>query len=139
MNSFKKRIIRNQDIKFDTLRVIGSDRTTLGVMSKKEALVLADSEDLDLILIVEKAEPPVARIVDLNKYIYEQQKNEKLTFLIKDEGLGFDYENLPDPTDPKNIEKPDGRGIYLMKHLSDSISFEDNGSSIELSFELSAN
>ena len=77
MNSFKKRIIRNQDIKFDTLRVIGSDRTTLGVMSKKEALVLADSEDLDLILIVEKAEPPVARIVDLNKYIYEQQKNEK--------------------------------------------------------------
>ncbi|MDG2369590.1 MAG: ATP-binding protein [Flavobacteriales bacterium] len=71
--------------------------------------------------------------------IHCQQKNEKLTFLIKDEGLGFDYENLPDPTDPKNIEKPDGRGIYLMKHLSDSISFEDNGSSIELSFELSAN
>lgn len=77
MNSFKKRIITNQDIKFDTLRVIGSDRTALGVMSKKEALVLANSEDLDLILIVEKAEPPVARIVDLNKYIYEQQKNEK--------------------------------------------------------------
>ena len=68
-----------------------------------------------------------------------KQINEKLTFLIKDEGLGFDYENLPDPTDPKNVEKPDGRGIYLMKHLSDEISFENNGSSIELSFELSAN
>jgi translation initiation factor IF-3 len=77
MNSFKKRIITNQDIKFDTLRVIGSDKTTLGVMSKEEALALANSEDLDLILIVEKAVPPVARIVDLNKYIYEQQKNEK--------------------------------------------------------------
>ena len=68
-----------------------------------------------------------------------KQINEKLTFLIKDEGVGFDYENLPDPTDPKNVEKPDGRGIYLMKHLSDEISFENNGSSIELSFELSAN
>ena len=68
-----------------------------------------------------------------------KQINEKLTFLIKDEGVGFDYENLPDPTDPKNVEKPNGRGIYLMKHLSDEISFENNGSSIELSFELSAN
>ena len=68
-----------------------------------------------------------------------KQINEKLTFLIKDEGVGFDYENLPDPTDPKNVEKPDGRGIYLMKHLSDEISFENNGSCIELSFELSAN
>ena len=68
-----------------------------------------------------------------------KQINEKLTFLIKDEGVGFDYENLPDPTDPKNVEKPDGRGIYLMKHLSDEISFENNGSSIELSFELSVN
>ena len=68
-----------------------------------------------------------------------QQKDERLTFFIKDEGIGFDYENLPDPTDPANLEKPDGRGIYLMKHLSDEISFEDNGSSIEMSFELSAN
>ena len=68
-----------------------------------------------------------------------KQLNKKLTFLIKDEGSGFDFENLPDPTDPKNLEKPDGRGIYLMKHLSDEISFENNGSSIELSFELSAN
>jgi serine/threonine-protein kinase RsbW len=68
-----------------------------------------------------------------------KQLNKKLTFLIKDEGSGFDFENLPDPTDPKNLEKPDGRGIYLMKHLSDEISFENNGSSIELSFEISAN
>ena len=68
-----------------------------------------------------------------------KQNNQKLTFLVKDEGVGFDYENLPDPTDPENIEKPDGRGIYLMKHLSDELSFENNGSCIEISFELSAN
>ena len=73
----KDRIVCNHQIKFDTLRVIGSDRTALGIMSKKEALALANSENLDLILIVEKAKPPVARIVELNKYRYEQQKNEK--------------------------------------------------------------
>ena len=73
----KNRIVYNHQIKFDTLRVVGSDKTALGIMSKKEALSLAESENLDLILVVEKAEPPVARIIDLNKYKYEQQKNEK--------------------------------------------------------------
>jgi len=73
----KSRIVYNHQIKFDTLRVVGSDKTALGIMSKKEAMTLAESENLDLILVVENAEPPVARIVDLNKYKYEQQKNEK--------------------------------------------------------------
>ena len=73
----KNRIVYNHQIKFDTLRVVGSDKTALGIMSKKEALSLAESENLDLILVVDKAEPPVARIIDLNKYKYEQQKNEK--------------------------------------------------------------
>lgn len=38
-------------------------------------------------------------------------KNE-LIFTIKDEGLGFDFSNLPDPTDPKNREKLNGRGVF---------------------------
>jgi serine/threonine-protein kinase RsbW len=67
------------------------------------------------------------------------QDEEKLTFVIKDEGPGFDFNNLPDPTDPKNIEKPDGRGVYLMKHLSDELTFEENGSTVELMFDLAAN
>lgn len=74
-----------------------------------------------------------------NTTIQCSQINEKLTFIIKDEGDGFDFDNLPDPTDPENIEKPDGRGIYLMRHLSDEITFEENGSSVELMFDLSAN
>ena len=74
-----------------------------------------------------------------NTTIQCNQDNEKLTFVISDEGSGFDFDNLPDPTDPQNIEKPDGRGIYLMKHLSDELTFEENGSSVELMFDLSAN
>ena len=40
-----------------------------------------------------------------------------LTFEIEDEGPGFDYNHLPDPTHPQNIEKPHGRGVFLMKNL----------------------
>lgn len=57
-----------------------------------------------------------------------------IKFTIKDEGHGFDYQNLPDPTSPENLEKPGGRGIFLMKHLSDEVDFKDDGRTVELSF-----
>ena len=61
--------------------------------------------------------------------------NDKLIkFKIEDEGNGFNYENLPDPTAPENIEKPGGRGIFLMKHLSDEVDFKEGGRVLELSF-----
>ena len=57
-----------------------------------------------------------------------------LKFRIQDEGIGFDHHNLPDPTSPENISKPSGRGIFLMRHLSDEVSFHDEGKTVELSF-----
>ena len=57
-----------------------------------------------------------------------------IKFKVEDEGKGFDYHNLPDPTAPENIEKPGGRGIFLMKHLSDEVDFKENGKIVELSF-----
>jgi len=60
--------------------------------------------------------------------------NNVINFKIKDEGIGFNFHNLPDPTSPKNIDKPSGRGIFLMKHLSDEVNFSNNGSIVELSF-----
>ena len=57
-----------------------------------------------------------------------------ITFLIEDEGLGFDFNNLKDPTSPENIDKIGGRGIFLMKHLSDEVHFRNNGKSVELIF-----
>jgi serine/threonine-protein kinase RsbW len=61
-----------------------------------------------------------------------------IKFVVKDEGSGFDYGNLPDPTSPENLEKPGGRGIFLMKHLSDEVEFKDAGRVVELSFYMNA-
>lgn len=63
--------------------------------------------------------------------------NNIINFKIKDEGIGFDFQNLPDPTSPENLDKPSGRGIFLMKHLSDEVNFSNNGSLVELSFYMS--
>ena len=60
-----------------------------------------------------------------------------IKFLISDEGIGFDYKNLPDPTSPENLDKPGGRGIFLMKNLCDEVSFSENGNTVELTFYLS--
>jgi serine/threonine-protein kinase RsbW len=61
-----------------------------------------------------------------------------IKFKIEDEGQGFDYHNLPDPTAPENLEKPGGRGIFLMKHLSDEVNFSENGRIVELSFYINS-
>lgn len=60
--------------------------------------------------------------------------NGNLKVAISDQGSGFDYESLPDPTDPENLEKLEGRGIFLMKSLSDKLSFHNSGSKVEMSF-----
>lgn len=59
-----------------------------------------------------------------------------IRFVIEDEGTGFDYRNLPDPTAPENLDKPEGRGIFLMKHLSDEVNFKEEGKKVELCFYL---
>jgi serine/threonine-protein kinase RsbW len=61
-----------------------------------------------------------------------------LKFVVKDEGPGFDHNELPDPTSPENLEKPGGRGIFLMKHLSDEVEFRENGKTVELSFYMNS-
>jgi serine/threonine-protein kinase RsbW len=57
-----------------------------------------------------------------------------LRFVIEDEGPGFDINELKDPTEPENIEKPGGRGIFLIKHLTDEVKFEEEGRKTILSF-----
>ena len=51
---------------------------------------------------------------------------------VTDEGTGFDYEDIPDPTTPESLLKPDGRGIFLMRKLLDEVSFNERGNSVTL-------
>lgn len=59
-----------------------------------------------------------------------------IEFSIKDEGEGFDFYNVPDPTLPGNMEKPNGRGVFLMNHLADEICYYDKGREVRLKFKI---
>ena len=63
-------------------------------------------------------------------------ENQTITFTVFDEGNGFDFNDLPDPTSPENLEKPQGRGIFLMNHLADEVNFIDNGNVVQLKFSI---
>lgn len=69
-------VIYNGRIKYDQVRVT-TDNNESSVMSKKEAMSLAQNEQKDLILINEKADPPVCKIMELNKFLYEQKQRKK--------------------------------------------------------------
>jgi serine/threonine-protein kinase RsbW len=73
---------------------------------------------------------------DSNKHILINfVENEKdFIFFIQDEGVGFDYHNLSDPTLTDNIRNESGRGIFFMKKYADEVIFQNNGSCVQLIF-----
>ncbi|MBJ24134.1 MAG: ATP-binding protein [Euryarchaeota archaeon] len=67
----------------------------------------------------------------------ELKKNKKsVRFVVEDEGFGFDHKNIPDPTNPTNIDKIKGRGVFLIKSLSDKAKFKDGGRTVDMLFKL---
>ena len=73
-----------------------------------------------------------AKNVDLSL----QFDDEQIRFVIQDEGNGFNFNDLPDPTAPENLERTGGRGIFLMRHLADEVNFKNDGQLVELTFYL---
>jgi serine/threonine-protein kinase RsbW len=73
---------------------------------------------------------------DLEVAISIQKTEKELSLIVSDQGPGFDYKNIPDPTAPENIEKISGRGVFLMEKLSDKIEFFNNGAKVKLSFNV---
>jgi serine/threonine-protein kinase RsbW len=63
-------------------------------------------------------------------------EDKSIKFIVEDEGNGFDFNNLPDPTAPENIEKPGGRGIFLIQNLCDEVNFLNEGRIIEMIYNL---
>ena len=64
----------NENIRFPEVRVIGTDGEQLGILSPRDAQRMAEEKELDLVLVSDKANPPVCRIMDYGKYKFEQEK-----------------------------------------------------------------
>ena len=75
---------------------------------------------------------------DKNVYLSLYVDSDRVKFEVEDEGQGFDYNNLIDPTAPENLENPGGRGIFLIRHLADEVEFTKEGRNVQLTFLLSA-
>jgi serine/threonine-protein kinase RsbW len=71
-----------------------------------------------------------------NVKIQIQFEEKELKVYVEDQGIGFDFRNVPDPTAPENLEKINGRGIFLMEHLSDEIVYLEDGRIVMLKFRL---
>lgn len=67
----------NQNIKYPSVRVIGPEGSQLGVMSSQEALAKAIELGLDLVEVTDKAVPPIVKIIEFQKYKYQEDKKEK--------------------------------------------------------------
>jgi len=64
----------NENIRYPRIRVIDTDGAQLGILTPAEALRLAEEKELDLVLVSDKADPPVCRVMDYGKYKFEQEK-----------------------------------------------------------------
>lgn len=77
MKIISKDYLLNEEIRDKEIRVIGDDNTQLGVIPTKEALKIAEEKELDLVMISPTANPPVCRIMNFGKFVYEQSKKDK--------------------------------------------------------------
>lgn len=64
----------NERIRFPKIRVIDTDGSQLGILTPYDALRMAREKELDLVLVSDKADPPVCRIMDYGKFKFEQEK-----------------------------------------------------------------
>ena len=73
----KKYYQTNFRIEAPVLRIIDEESKQIGVLSKQEALKMAETKSLDLVLIVPQANPPIAKIIDFKKFLYQEEKKLK--------------------------------------------------------------
>lgn len=71
-----------------------------------------------------------------NVKVKAQLHGDMLSLSVKDEGEGFDPENLPDPLKEENILNEGGRGVFLIEQFAEEVSFSENGTKITMKFNL---
>jgi len=123
-------------------------QSTLEELSKVEKLVdnlskrLGVSDEVYGKILVSTIEAVNNAIVHGNKGREEKKvqvgfvsNGSSFTISVKDEGEGYKYDQLPDPTSKENLEKLNGRGVFIMRKLADSIEFNELGNEVKMSFK----
>ena len=73
----KDGLLINEEIRVNELRLIDENGTVLGIMSAREAQLVANERDIDLVLIAPNATPPVCKLMDYKKYVFDQAKKDR--------------------------------------------------------------
>ena len=128
---------------------------TLQLPSKQESITLLEnlieeiadkhkvSEDTFANMMTCLSEAVINAIIHGNKLdankkviVNADVEGKRIVWTVTDEGDGFDYNNLADPTAPENIENLTGRGVFIIKHLADQYIYNSKGNEIELHFKI---
>jgi serine/threonine-protein kinase RsbW len=139
----------------DQLNVQASKLYTLQLPSKQESITLLEtlieeiadkhniSEDTFANMMTCLSEAANNAIVHGNKLdenkkviVNADVEGKRIIWTVTDEGEGFDYNQLPDPTAPENLENLTGRGVFIIKHLADQCIFNTKGNEVELHFKI---
>jgi serine/threonine-protein kinase RsbW len=100
----------------------------LGVVNAddSEVLIALDEAIVNAIKHGNKCDPRKA------VHIIAEFSVEGVRFIVTDEGLGFERENVPDPTEPCRLLEPSGRGLLLINHIMDEVHFNQCGNRLEM-------
>jgi serine/threonine-protein kinase RsbW len=139
----------------DQSNVQTGEMYTLQLPSKQESITLLEnlieeiadkhhiSEDTFANMMTCLSEAVINAMVHGNKLdpnkkviVNAELEGRRIIWTVTDEGEGFDYNNLPDPTSPENLENLTGRGVFIIKHLADQFIFNTKGNEVELHFKL---
>jgi len=140
-------------LKDNVFRMSGSDETGLIQMTValREALVNAmEHGNLELdSALRERDDGEYHRLArerrtqrkyaDRKVHVRARESREEATYVIRDEGPGFDTTKLPDPTDPANLEKRSGRGLLLMRAFMAEVRHNARGNEVTLVWRRGAN
>lgn len=110
-------------------------------MELKRWAKLSDERFNDVMLILTEA--VTNAIIHGNKQdpakfvtITTKLDDQNLTFIIRDEGSGFDPDKVPNPLKEENLLKTGGRGIYLINQYADYVHYSEKGNQVTIIFEL---
>ena len=107
-------------------------KSEIGMSDEMEANVLVSLSEAANNAIYHGNKLDASKKVRMNM----QKEDKSLVFSVEDEGPGFDFTNVKDPTAPENLDKPTGRGVFLMRNLADKVEFAEGGRKVVITFNL---